>query len=104
MGMVPNISRVRSMFRGPKTGLDMSNPAPLTTAIRSYRDLRVWQQSMDLAETIYQVTKTFPDTERYVVLRSQWHQTSRKVMHDRWEIMSDIWSFPADRLQKWKHN
>src|SRR6266498_315908 len=42
----------------------MSKPAPLTT-IRSYRDLRVWQQSMDLAETIYQVTKTFPDTERY---------------------------------------
>ena len=43
----------------------MSNPAPLKTAIRSYRDLRVWQQSMDLAETTYTVTKSFPDTERY---------------------------------------
>jgi len=42
----------------------MSKPAPLTT-IRSYRDLRVWQQSMDLAQAIYQVTRTFPDTERY---------------------------------------
>ena len=43
----------------------MSNSAPLKTAIRSYRDLRVWQQSMDLAETTYTVTKSFPDTERY---------------------------------------
>jgi four helix bundle protein len=33
--------------------------------IRSYRDLRVWQQSMDLAEATYNVTRTFPDTERY---------------------------------------
>src|SRR6266480_7180873 len=65
IGMVPNIPRVGSMFRGPNLASDMSNPAPLKTAIRSYRDLRVWQQSMDLAETIYQVTKTFPDTERY---------------------------------------
>ena len=54
------------MLRGPKPGLSyMSKPAPLTTGIRSYRDLQVWQQSMNLAETIYQVTKTLPDTERY---------------------------------------
>lgn len=33
--------------------------------IRSYRDLRVWQESMELAETTYKVTETFPDTERY---------------------------------------
>src|SRR6267378_808656 len=65
MGMVPNIPRVGSMFEAQNLASDMSNPAPLTTAIRSYRDLRVWQQSMDLAETIYQVTKPFPDTERY---------------------------------------
>ena len=47
----------------------MTNPHSLSPSpqplIRSYRDLRVWQQSMDLAETIYQATKTFPDTERY---------------------------------------
>src|SRR6266480_1744088 len=65
IGMVPNIPRVGSMFRGPNLASNMSNPAPLKTAIRSYRDLRVWQQSMDLAETIYQATKTFPDIERY---------------------------------------
>jgi hypothetical protein len=43
----------------------MSNDAQPASPIRSYRDLRVWQHSMDLAETIYQATKTFPDTERY---------------------------------------
>src|SRR6266446_2477521 len=43
----------------------MSDIAQPASPIRSYRDLRVWQQSMDLAETIYQVTKTLPDTERY---------------------------------------
>jgi len=64
MGMVPNIPRVGSMFWGPDLASDMSKPPPLTT-IRSYRDLRVWQQSMDLAQAIYQVTRTFPDTERY---------------------------------------
>lgn len=40
-------------------GLSPANP------IRSYRDLRVWQQSIDLVESTYRVTKTFPDTERY---------------------------------------
>jgi len=43
----------------------MSDIAQPASPIRNYRDLRVWQQSMELAETIYQVTKTFPDTERY---------------------------------------
>src|SRR6266849_9407303 len=43
----------------------MSDIAQPASPIRSFRDLRVWKQSMELAETIYQVTKTFPDTERY---------------------------------------
>jgi four helix bundle protein len=33
--------------------------------MRSYRDLRVWQQSMDLAEEIYRVTEVFPKHELY---------------------------------------
>lgn len=33
--------------------------------IRSYRDLRVWQQSMDLVESTYRMTETFPSSERY---------------------------------------
>ncbi len=31
----------------------------------SYRDLRVWQKSMDLAEHVYRVTETFPRAEIY---------------------------------------
>ena len=31
----------------------------------SYRDLRVWQQSMDLAEEIYRLTEGFPKHELY---------------------------------------
>ncbi|BCB08509.1 hypothetical protein HHSLTHF2_23990 [Vreelandella venusta] len=33
--------------------------------MRKHQELRVWQQSMDLVEQIYSITKTFPDDERY---------------------------------------
>ena len=33
--------------------------------IRSYRDLKVWQQSIDLTEQIYRLTATFPASEMY---------------------------------------
>jgi len=33
--------------------------------IRTYRDLIVWQKSMDLAEAVYHATDTFQDGERY---------------------------------------
>jgi four helix bundle protein len=33
--------------------------------IRTYRDLVVWQKGMDLAETAYRATETFPKAERY---------------------------------------
>jgi four helix bundle protein len=33
--------------------------------IRSYRDLQVWQEAMNLAESCYFVTKTFPKDELY---------------------------------------
>ena len=36
-----------------------------TTAIRSYRDLNVWKVSMELVCEVYEVTRNFPDTERY---------------------------------------
>jgi four helix bundle protein len=32
---------------------------------RSYRDLVVWQKSMDLAENIYSCTRFFPSEEMY---------------------------------------
>lgn len=34
-------------------------------AVRSYRDMRVWQEGMDLAETCYMVTRGFTREEVY---------------------------------------
>jgi four helix bundle protein len=33
--------------------------------IRSYRDLKVWQEAMDLAERCYLATRSFPRAETY---------------------------------------
>lgn len=34
-------------------------------SIQSYKDLKVWQKSMDLVVLVYNVTKTLPETERF---------------------------------------
>ena len=33
--------------------------------MHSYKELKVWQQSVDLAEVIYKLTKAFPDSEKF---------------------------------------
>ena len=33
--------------------------------VRSYKDFKVWQKSMDLAEAIFEITKFFPKDELY---------------------------------------
>lgn len=33
--------------------------------VKSYRDLDIWDNGMRLAELIYDVTKQFPDSEKY---------------------------------------
>lgn len=35
------------------------------TEIRSYRDLKVWQRAMNLAEACYRITRRFPKDELY---------------------------------------
>ncbi|MHC5763570.1 four helix bundle protein, partial [Nostoc sp.] len=35
------------------------------SSIQSYRDLKVWQEGMNLVETCYRVTKIFPKEETY---------------------------------------
>jgi four helix bundle protein len=37
----------------------------MSDPVRSYRDLRVWQTAMDIAEGCYLVTKNFPKDEMY---------------------------------------
>jgi four helix bundle protein len=34
-------------------------------AVQSYRELLVWQKSMELVRSVYEVTKTFPNEERF---------------------------------------
>lgn len=48
------------------------------TYIRSYRDLKVWQKSMDLTVRTYEVTKGFPSEERYG-LTSQMRRAAASV-------------------------
>ncbi|MBN1342038.1 MAG: four helix bundle protein [Phycisphaerae bacterium] len=36
-----------------------------TVAIRTYRDLQVWQRAMDMVVQAYQVAKAFPSVEKF---------------------------------------
>ena len=40
--------------------------------VESYRDLVVWQKSVDLAAEIYALTRRFPSEERYVIKSQRW--------------------------------
>lgn len=46
------------------TVMSGTQPAP-KAAIRSHRDLIVWQKAMDLVVTVYRATETFPKAETY---------------------------------------
>jgi four helix bundle protein len=35
--------------------------------VRSYRDLRVWQRSLDLVQAVYAITRRLPREERYAL-------------------------------------
>ncbi|NUQ61022.1 MAG: four helix bundle protein [Pirellulales bacterium] len=46
--------------------------------IRSFKELRVWQNAMDLAMRVFELTKRFPPEERYS-LTDQFRRASRSV-------------------------
>jgi four helix bundle protein len=46
--------------------------------IRSYQDLKVWQEGMNLAEVCYELTMTFPKEELYG-MTSQIHRSSASI-------------------------
>jgi len=46
--------------------------------IRNYADLAAWQKAMDLAETVYRTTSSFPKEEMYG-LRSQLRKAATSV-------------------------
>lgn len=49
------------------------------TNIRSFKDLRVWQNAMDLAMKIFEISKSFPIEERFS-LTDQIRRSSRSVV------------------------
>jgi four helix bundle protein len=49
-----------------------------TQKLNSHRDLRVWQEAMDLAMDVFPATKTFPQDEKYS-LTDQIRRSSRSV-------------------------
>jgi len=50
----------------------------LSEKIKSYRDLRVYQNAMDAAMEIYEISKQFPIEERYSLI-DQIRRSSRSV-------------------------
>ena len=63
--MVPGSGTGIDTFENPISEFLMPEANAATTAVRSYRDLRVWREAMDLAEATYRATEHFPDHERY---------------------------------------
>jgi four helix bundle protein len=50
----------------------------MSEAIRSFRDLRVYQASFELQQQVFEITKRFPKEEMYS-LTDQFHRASRSV-------------------------
>jgi four helix bundle protein len=66
--------------------------------IRSFRDLKVWQKAMDAATAIFELTKAFPQEERYS-LTDQIRRSSRSVPSN----ISEAWRkrrYPAAFVSK----
>jgi len=53
----------------------------LGARINSYKELKVYQKAMDLAMEIFQLTKTFPNEEKYSLV-DQIHRSSRSVCNN----------------------
>lgn len=54
--------------------------------IRSHRELRVWQDAMDAAMEIFEISKSFPPDERYSLI-DQMRRSSRSVASN----ISEAW-------------
>ena len=66
--------------------------------IRSFKELRVWQNAMDLAMRVFEITKRFPQDEKYS-LTDQFRRASRSVASN----VSEAWRkrrYPAAFVSK----
>jgi len=55
--------------------------SPGSGAIRTYKDLMVWQKAMQLSVEVYRLTSSFPSHERYG-LTAEARKTSRSVPYN----------------------
>jgi len=39
----------------------------MTTTVKSFRDLRIWQTAMDLVQLVYELVRSLPREERFVL-------------------------------------
>jgi four helix bundle protein len=66
--------------------------------IRSFKELRVWQNAMDLAMRVFEISKRFPPEEKYS-LTDQFRRASRSVAAN----ISEAWRkrrYPAAFISK----
>lgn len=66
--------------------------------IRSFKELRVWQNAMDLAMRVFEITRAFPPEEKYS-LTDQFRRASRSVAAN----ISEAWRkrrYPAAFVSK----
>jgi len=77
--------------------------------INDYRDLKVWQLAMEVAEQVYQLCGTFPQHQQFTLV-SQMQRASISVPsniaegHERHSTKDFCVSFPSrkDRAPSWK--
>lgn len=80
-------------------------------AIRTFRDLVVWQKAFELCVDVYRITELYPDRERYGMI-AELRKTARSVLyniaegHKRFSTLetSDSWISPTVRQRSWKRS
>ena len=65
------------------------------TSLSSYRELIVWQKSMDLTVRIYALTRCFPAAERYGIT-SQMRRSASSIFE--WIVISGEWRVVSGEL------
>src|SRR5687767_10490891 len=72
LGAVVDFSAVPSRLTRPHTSVSTTLiPSPFASNrnMQSFKDLIVWQRSIDLATIVYELTETFPATARFGLAR-----------------------------------
>ena len=75
-----------SRDEGREKGEGREEMMPKSKAVRTYRDLEVYEKAFDAARRLFQITKKFPPEERYS-LTDQLRRSSRSVavnIHSAW--------------------